>query len=132
MAGSLREFLSKRRAACLVAGIAVIAYIAAAMVAAPLINNAHVERHEGVTIVWKERVTYGRVWQRHMYLVFARGEDGGHMVFQDTDSYLRGKLNSSDVYARLEIGTVWDLTAVGRRVRLLSWYPNIVSAEPAD
>lgn len=59
------------------------------------------------------------------YLVFAK--EG---VFQNTDSFLRWKFNSSDVYAAIEPGKRYRCDTYGWRLQFFSNYPNIVKCEP--
>ena len=70
------------------------------------------------TIVKSERVTYG---ETSKYLVFGKNE-----VYQNTDMFIIGKLNSSDFYRDIEVGKTYKLKVVGRRVPLFSWYRNII------
>ena len=58
------------------------------------------------------------------YLIFT---DKG--VFENDDSLLRGKWNSSDFYNAIEIGKTYKFTVIGYRVPFLSWYKNIIEYE---
>ena len=58
------------------------------------------------------------------YIVFTDKE-----VFENTDSMIRGKMNSSDVQAQLHVGCTYDVTAYGFRSNWLSIYRNIRSVE---
>jgi len=55
------------------------------------------------------------------YLIFT---DKG--TFENTDSLLRGKFDSSDVYGRIQKGQQYDFTAQGFRQPVFSMYPNII------
>lgn len=68
-----------------------------------------------------ERVRSG---QSDTYLVFTENE-----TFQNSDSLLYGKFNSSDFHGRLKDGQKYRLTIVGWRVSFLSWYRNVVRME---
>ena len=63
------------------------------------------------------------------------GDSGRYMVFTDkevfenTDSAIRGKMNSSDVQAQLHVGCTYDITAYGFRNNWFSVYRNISKAE---
>lgn len=48
-------------------------------------------------------------------------------VFENTDSLINFKFNSSDVFNELQVGGTYNLTVNGWRVPFMSWYPNIVS-----
>ncbi len=55
------------------------------------------------------------------YLIFTDKE-----VFQNTDSWLKGKFNSSDFYRDLKVGKRYHIKTIGFRVPFLSWYKNII------
>lgn len=59
------------------------------------------------------------------YLVFGEDENGTVHTFEITDSWLRFRFNSSDVYASIKPGNKYKFTVGGSRNHLLSWYPNI-------
>jgi hypothetical protein len=83
-----------------------------------------------VTVTDKLRATYGFVWQTHKYLIFTVDEatDEVH-IFENTDTAVYPKFNSSDYYARLEIGRTYRITAVGYRFPFWSLYKNIIKIE---
>lgn len=58
------------------------------------------------------------------YLIFTENE-----VFQNTDSILYGKFNSSDLYGSLEAGKTYKLKVYGWRIRFLSMYRNIITVD---
>lgn len=58
------------------------------------------------------------------YLVFTENE-----VFENTDTLLRFKFDSSDIYNEIEVGKKYKARVYGWRVRFLSWYRNIVDLE---
>lgn len=59
------------------------------------------------------------------YLIFGEDESGTVHTFEITDSLLRFRFNSSDVYAAIKTGSKYEFTVGGSRNHLLSWYPNI-------
>lgn len=59
------------------------------------------------------------------YLVFGEDENGTVHTFEITDSWLRFRFNSSDIYASIKPGNKYKFTVGGSRDHLLSWYPNI-------
>ena len=76
-----------------------------------------------VTITDKERTHSGS----EKYLVFTEDENGNVMVFENADSLLRWKWDSSDLQGELKIGSTYEVTVVGYRVPIFSWYENIIS-----
>ncbi|MBL4951062.1 DUF1523 family protein [Neobacillus sp. YIM B02564] len=61
------------------------------------------------------------------YIIFTELEDGKVKVFKNTDSLIRGKFNSSDIYAEIKVGHKYKFKVYGYRVPALSMYENIVS-----
>ena len=72
-----------------------------------------------ITVKDKERV---HSEYNSKYLVW----DTEGNVYQVTDALLRLQFDSSDRYGYLIIGEEYEITVVGARVRVLSWYKNIV------
>lgn len=64
-----------------------------------------------------------------IFLIFTELEDGSTRVFQDTDSLIESKFNSSDVYGRVKEGKTYKFSTYGWRVPFFSWYENIVGVE---
>lgn len=50
-------------------------------------------------------------------------------VFTDSDSFLAGKYNSSDVYNQMQKGYVCTFNVKGFRIHITSSYPNIISVQ---
>ena len=48
-------------------------------------------------------------------------------MFQNTDEWIRGKWNSSDIQGSLEVGKTYTVVVVGYRIPFLSCYENIIS-----
>lgn len=55
------------------------------------------------------------------YLIFTKDE-----VFENEDSFIFGKFNSSDFQNQLELNKKYKVEVVGWRVPLLSMYRNII------
>lgn len=77
------------------------------------------EKTVTITIVNKERVLYEG---ESKYIVWS--EHNG--VFEDTDSLLFFKFDSSDVYGELDVGKTYCVVVAGWRFRPFSIYPNII------
>lgn len=63
------------------------------------------------------------------YLIFTETDDGKVRVFKDTDSVLRGKFNSSDIYGEIKVGKKYHFETYGLRIPFLSRYENIKSVK---
>ena len=64
------------------------------------------------------------------YLIFVKieGEDE-IQVFEITDNWIEGKLNSSTIYGNIKVEETYTFTIKGSRNEMLSWYPNISKVE---
>lgn len=60
------------------------------------------------------------------FLVFTKTDKGATRVFEVTDTIVKGRWNSADDYAELEIGKTYDVDVIGWRIPLLSQYENII------
>jgi hypothetical protein len=76
-----------------------------------------------IEVTDKERVNYD---DGGKYLIYGRTGDD-IIVIENTDSLLRGKFNSSDIYAKIEVGKTYEFTVVGYRIPILSNYENIIN-----
>lgn len=68
---------------------------------------------------------------RDTYMVFTKNENGKVRVFENSDSPLEWKWNSSDIQAELEVGKRYDIKAYGWRIPLFSAYENIIDVKPS-
>ena len=74
--------------------------------------------------------TVKKIDTQDKYLIFVKieGEDE-IQVFEITDNWIEGKLNSSTIYGNIKIGETYTFTIKGNRNEMLSWYPNISKVE---
>ena len=74
--------------------------------------------------------TVKRSDKQDKYLIFVKikGEDE-IQVFEITDNWIEGKLNSSTIYGNIKVGKTYTFTIKGSRNEMLSWYPNISKVE---
>ena len=74
--------------------------------------------------------TVKRIDTQDKYLIFVKieGEDE-IQVFEITDNWVEGKLNSSTIYGNIKVGKIYTFTIKGSRNEMLSWYPNISKVE---
>lgn len=79
----------------------------------------------GATVEKSERVCDGGKTGKCSYLIFT---DKG--VLKNADTLLRGKFDSSDLYAAIKVNQSYDFTTVGYRVPFFSMYPNVLKASP--
>lgn len=84
-----------------------------------------------ITVTDKERVSYTtgsgeNLSVENKYLIYSTTSDGETKVFENTDNLFRWKFDSSDVYAELEVGKIYEVTVVGYRFGFANWYENII------
>ena len=74
--------------------------------------------------------TVKKIDTQDKYLIFVKieGEDE-IQVFEITDNWVEGKLNSSTIYGNIKVGETYTFTIKGSRNEMLSWYPNISKVE---
>lgn len=85
---------------------------------------ATMETVSGLVIQDKERIVTGTgATQESKYLIFTDQE-----TFENVDTWLALKFNSSDVYGSITEGATCEFTVTGWRIPFLSWYRNILSA----
>ncbi len=92
----------------------------------PLINVFYVygtQKNVTLDINKTERIVE-RDGSGSKYLIYTK--EG---VYENTDTLLRGKFNSSDVYNQLEAGKKYNCDTYGWRMPFFSSYPNIVSCQ---
>lgn len=120
----------KRKKSIGFGGWFIIIAIFALLVSSLMPAFIHLDRETyTVTITGKAVKRYDK---EDKYLVFAKTEDGKFMEFENTDSWLELKFNSSSIQGRLEVGRKYRVRVYGWRIPLLSWYPNIVKAQKAE
>lgn len=86
-----------------------------------------------ITVTDKERIYDGSGdTSSSKYLVFGDDENGNSLVFENTDCFIRGKWNSSNIQGQLKEGNTYKITVVGYRVSLFSMYQNIIKVEEAE
>ena len=85
-------------------------------------------KREVIGIVTEKTVK--RIDSQDKYLIFVEieGEDEVQ-VFEITDNWIEGKLNSSTIYGNIKVGETYTFTIKGSRNEMLSWYPNISKVE---
>ena len=77
-----------------------------------------------VIVTDKERITNK---DESKYLVFSSNE-----TFENTDSLLAFKFNSSDIQGRIKINSTCEFKVTGLRIPIMSSYRNILKATCVD
>lgn len=81
-----------------------------------------------VTVIEKESTIsgYGKNTSNR-YLIFTKTE-----TFENTDEWITGKFNSSDLYSKLKPGKTYYLRVIGWRIPFLSMYRNIIEIKKVN
>lgn len=82
-----------------------------------------VDTHTACTVTEKEDRALASLDERQPRIYTDCG------VFVVTDELLRFHFGAADVYNTLQAGQTYDITTVGWRFGLFSWFPNIIEAE---
>ena len=86
-----------------------------------------------ITVTDKERIYKGSGdTSSSKYLVFGDDENGNALVFENTDCFVRGKWNSSNIQGQLKEGNTYKITVVGYRMPFFSMYQNIIRIEEVE
>jgi hypothetical protein len=112
--------------------VIIVLYLSVANFVIPTVYNNHENEYTG-TVTWKERIQYGMLWwSTSAYLIYTVDEYGVPRVFKNTDTTLRSKFNSSDLYALINIGETYRFKAVGFRDHVFFDYENIIEFEKVE
>ncbi len=85
----------------------------------------HLDREDYFATVTEKAVK--RVDNTDKYLVFTKLLTTGEVrVFENTDSAIRGKWNSSDLNAKIQVGKTYRIKTYGWRSLVLPMYENIL------
>lgn len=93
------------------------------LVAGTIVNNS--DKREITLTVTDKTVKTSK--DDGKYMVYCKDADENIHVLEITDTLLRGRFDSSDEYAAIEIGKTYKFTVVGKRIPIFSMYPNILS-----
>ena len=85
-----------------------------------------IENEVEILVTWKERISYGKTYQYHYYLIFGELEDGTPCVVQNANAPRRNKYNGSDLYQQIDVGKVYTFFTTGEREPKRARYPNII------
>ena len=87
------------------------------------ISKAFYTRHIAIEVTDK-------AVKNNKYMVYGRTVDPEHLPksYEITDSALKGRFDSSDMYAEIEVGKTYEFIVGGNRIPFMSWYPDIYSA----
>ena len=95
------------------------------VVARPINKVTNMRTIEGVVT----DKTTKKVGKSDKYIVFIDDGSGRAIPLEVTDSLLKWRFNSSDVWGNIEVDKTYSFEVGGSRLGIFSWYPNIYSYE---
>ena len=109
---------------CTLIGLCVLLLI----LLAPAVNKVLNEREIVATVIDTGIKNFSN---NSRYLVYCKDveNDKETTVLEITDSVLKFRFDSSDMYPNILPGHTYRFTVCGNRVHILSWYPNIYDYE---
>ena len=119
--------------------IAFILMLAVAIVGivALFVNTTFNDTEYTATVTDKQRIekfvkSENGIVDQSYYLIFCKDNEGNYYEFKNEDSLIRGKLNSSTFYGKIEIGHTYRFKVVGYRIPWMSAYQNIIDFEEVE
>lgn len=105
-----------------------MAFVSAATVVSLPWTGPHLSRdvYEHARVTDK---TVKRSGNKDTYLVFAKFPDNSVKVFENKDSLLEFKFDSSNVQGKVEVGREYTIRTYGFRIPMMSMYENILGVE---
>lgn len=101
-------------------GIGIVLVI---LIAIPCCKSYYSEKNYTATVTDKDIKNYD---SSSKFLVFTKTEDGATKVFSMEDTLIKGRWNTADDYAEIEIGETYIFTVIGWRIPFMSEYENII------
>lgn len=118
-----RKFKSPK---LLMLGLFVLFIVVSLVLTVPFSFNDH---KYIITVTDKERINKD---DESKYLIFGDSDAEEDLIFENTDTLLRGKFNSSNIYSKLKVGNTYEITVVGYRIPLISCYENIIKVNEVN
>lgn len=112
-----------------IVALAIIVLIIIIAVIVPLGSSYFATKTYTVTVTDKDIKNYN---SSSKYLVFTKLEDGETRTFSIEDSLFKGRWDSSDTYAEIEIGETYKIEVIGWRIPFLSQYENIMTFSTSE
>lgn len=118
------EFSKNKKRINLVTIMIILIFIVAILLSIGTSFNDHTYT---ITVTDKERVNKE---DDSKYLVFADDiNTGDSLVFENTDTMVRFKWNSSNLQSKLHIGKTYKVTVIGFRFPITDMYENILKVK---
>ncbi len=100
-----------------------IGIVIAIIVAVLCFISYYSEKNYTVTVTDKDIKNYD---SSSKFLVFTKTENGETRVFSMEDTLIKGRWNTADDYAEIEVGETYTFTVIGWRIPFFSEYENVI------
>ena len=100
-----------------------VGIVIAILIAIPCCISYYSEKTYTATVTDKDIKNYD---SSSKFLVFTKTEDGETRVFSMEDTLIKGRWNTADDYAEIEVGETYSFTVIGWRIPFMSEYENII------
>lgn len=101
----------------------IIGIIIVILIAIPCCKSYYSEKTYTATVTDKDIKNYD---SSSKFLVFTKTEDGETRVFSMEDTLVKGRWNTANDYAEIEVGETYIFTVIGWRIPFMSEYENII------
>ena len=113
-----------RRSGCLV-----FLVIVALIISIPCCASYFSEKDYTITVTDKDIKNYS---SSSKFLVFSKTESGETRVFSMEDTLIKGRWDTADDYAEIQVGETYNVTVIGWRIPFLSEYENIIEFQKVE
>lgn len=93
------------------------------LIAIPCSKSYYSEKNYTATVTDKDIKNYD---SDSKFLVFTKTKNGETRVFSMEDTLIKGRWNTADDYAEIEVGETYTFTVIGWRIPFISEYENII------
>lgn len=89
---------------------------------------SHLNKNCYYVLITQTSIHFSRYGEER-YLVYTKLPNGTIRVFENVNSLIEGKFNSSDIHATLESGKWYRINTYGFRWHMLACYENILTVQ---
>lgn len=109
--------------------VIIIIIILAIIIAIPSCSSYYSEKTYTATVTDKDIKNYS---DSSKFLIFTKTENDETRVFSMKDTLVKGRWNTADEYAEIEVGKTYTFTVIGWRISFFSTYENIIEFKEVE
>ena len=98
-------------------------------IAIPCGISYYSEKDYTITVTEKDIKNYS---SSSKFLVFTKTESGKTRVFSMEDTLIKGRWDTADDYAEIQVGETYNVTVIGWRIPFFSEYENIIEFQKVE